>query len=554
VVLHAGIVYEPILENSWIVSDPDKANSIGLIRMYINIFVMFMLFFISGYFIPNSLRNKSDRSFVISKFKRILTPWMVAVFTMIPAYKAIFLYSRGLPQDKWYTYFHFFQRVGGDMSSFADNPVQNWLWFLPVLFVFQLMYLGLFKTKLLSFRISIKNAVIIILIIGVANSMLISFLDLRGWYHSAFLHFQNERLLTYFLVFLLGSLCHKRKVFDSSKKNIKLYIWANISLTLSLGLYTVVALNLFFNIVEPARNYFFVSETIDKIAYYTSLLISMFSFLYVFIHAFRFSFNKTNSFIQELNMNSYAVYIIHVPVIGFIALFFLNAAIPAMMKFLSVTILAFIISNLLVILYRKTLQQFFSKNIFRIGVPVAFCLLTIIVYVNQIQALAKLDTEVVSKAKVLGPKIDLHTAVIEGDFDAVKKHIQAGSDLEVKEPSGGSSPLILAVLLGKTEIAIALIEAGTDVNLKNKEGSTALHTAAFFCRPEIVRVLLASGADKTIVNNSGSTAFEIVVAPYEDVVGIYDYFGKTLGPIGLELDYSFIKKTRPVIAEMLQQQ
>jgi uncharacterized membrane protein YjjP (DUF1212 family) len=136
-------------------------------------------------------------------------------------------------------------------------------------------------------------------------------------------------------------------------------------------------------------------------------------------------------------MNSYAVYIIHLPVIGFIALFFLNAAIPAMMKFLSVTILAFIISNLLVILYRKTLQQFFSKKNFRIGVPVAFSLLTITVYVNQIQALAKLDVEVVSKAKVLVPKIDLHTAVIEGDFEAVKKHIQAGSDLDVKEPSGG---------------------------------------------------------------------------------------------------------------------
>lgn len=127
VVLHAGIVYEPILENTWIVSDPVKANSIGLIRMYLDIFVMFILFYISGYFIPNSLKNKTDWAFVASKFKRIMLPWMVAVFTMIPAYKAIFLYSRGLPQEEWYTYFHLFQRVGGDLSSFADNPVQNWL-------------------------------------------------------------------------------------------------------------------------------------------------------------------------------------------------------------------------------------------------------------------------------------------------------------------------------------------------------------------------------------------------------------------------------------------
>ncbi|MEZ5197157.1 MAG: acyltransferase family protein [Bacteroidales bacterium] len=59
VVLHAGIVYEPILENTWIVSDPDKNSSIGLIRMYIDIFVMFILFFISGYLIPISLKKKN---------------------------------------------------------------------------------------------------------------------------------------------------------------------------------------------------------------------------------------------------------------------------------------------------------------------------------------------------------------------------------------------------------------------------------------------------------------------------------------------------------------
>ena len=71
-------------------------------------------------------------------------------------------------------------------------------------FVFQLFYFGLSKTKLLSFRISIKTGVILTLIIGVTYGMLISVFDMQGWYHSALLHFQNERLLIYFLVFLLG--------------------------------------------------------------------------------------------------------------------------------------------------------------------------------------------------------------------------------------------------------------------------------------------------------------------------------------------------------------
>jgi ankyrin repeat protein len=70
---------------------------------------------------------------------------------------------------------------------------------------------------------------------------------------------------------------------------------------------------------------------------------------------------------------------------------------------------------------------------------------------------------------------------------------------------------------GKTEMAKVLIEAGGDLNFQNNDGSTALHTAAFFCRPEIVRVLLDKGADKTIKNKFGATAYQSVAGPFIDV-------------------------------------
>ncbi len=143
-------------------------------------------------------------------------------------------------------------------------------------------------------------------------------------------------------------------------------------------------------------------------------------------------------------------------------------------------------------------------------------------------------------------------AVIQGNLEVVREHIKSGTDLNMTEPSGGSSPLISAAVFGKTEVALALIDAGADVNFKNNEGSTPLHTAAFFCRPEIVETLLANGADKTMKNKTGSTALETVTVPFELVEGIYNYFGKTLGPLGLELDFEEIQKTRPLIAEMLQ--
>ena len=159
----------------------------------------------------------------------------------------------------------------------------------------------------------------------------------------------------------------------------------------------------------------------------------------------------------------------------------------------------------------------------------------------------KSDTSSVAEA----PKVDIHTAVVTDNLAAVQQHIKAGSDLNEKDPYGGSSPLMSAAVFGKTAIARELINAGVDLNFKNKEGSTALHTAAFFCRPEIVQMLLNKGADKTIKNAYGATPYQ-TVPPFQEVKNIYDVMGKTLGPLGLTLDYAYVEKTRPEIAEMLK--
>jgi len=157
-----------------------------------------------------------------------------------------------------------------------------------------------------------------------------------------------------------------------------------------------------------------------------------------------------------------------------------------------------------------------------------------------------------SKSDIQAPELDIHTAVINDNMEVVKQHIAAGSDLNVRDPFGGSSPLISAAVFGKTEMAKVLIDAGVDLNFQNNDGSTALHTAAFFCRPEIVKLLLEKNVDKTIKNKYGATAFENVAGSFSDIKSAYDMMGKVLGPMGLTLDYAYIEKTRPEIAEMLK--
>ncbi len=157
-----------------------------------------------------------------------------------------------------------------------------------------------------------------------------------------------------------------------------------------------------------------------------------------------------------------------------------------------------------------------------------------------------------AKTNVKPPDVDIHTAVLTENVAALKQHIAAGSNLNEKDPFGGSSPLITAAVFGKTDMAKILIDAGADLNFQNKDGSTALHTSAFFCRPEIVKMLLDKHADKTIKNSFNSTAYESVIVPFKDVKGAYDMMGTVLGPMGLKLDYVYIEKTRPEIAAMLK--
>jgi len=149
------------------------------------------------------------------------------------------------------------------------------------------------------------------------------------------------------------------------------------------------------------------------------------------------------------------------------------------------------------------------------------------------------------------PDMDIYTAALVGDLDAIRQHISAGTDLNKKDPYG-STALIISSLFGKTEVAKALIDAGADLNIQNNEGSTALHVAAFFCRPDIVRALLDEGADKSIKNNFGSTPLESVSGPFETAKPIYDQLSKDLGPLGLKLDYKYLEETRPKVAEMLK--
>lgn len=150
------------------------------------------------------------------------------------------------------------------------------------------------------------------------------------------------------------------------------------------------------------------------------------------------------------------------------------------------------------------------------------------------------------KQQASAPDIDLGTAAAEGDLDAIRQHIAAGSELNK------DTPLVTAIVFGNMEAAKLLIEAGADLNAQDAQGSTPVFVAAFFCRAALLKLLLEKGADQSIANQEGRTAVEVVQAPFAAVKPVYEYIELQLGSLGLKLDYERLEKERPAMAEILK--
>ncbi len=535
VLIHAGGVYESsgTWSSFWIVDDPSTNNLSGLLFLILDIFTMPTIFFISGFFAHLSLQNKNGWEFLKSRFGRLMIPWIIAVLTLIPLYKVIFLHSRNLPQESWTTYFHWSNGIWS----------QNWLWFLPVLFLFSVLYLLLLKAPITIPNISLKGAIFVTFTIGFVYSAGMDILGLRGWTKTALLDFQNERLLIYFMAFLLGALSFRLRVFDGKPKSRILYHIVNSTAWIPV---TVYIFSLLYPWFKPGE--FIVSEIVHRLILWFSFHLSLLCLVYVTIETFRRYLDKPGKLRNDLNRNSYYVYIIHVVVMGTFALVMLNAAIPSLVKFLLLTVATFGASNVIISSCRKCLNYGILNN--RLEESTMRTVTTAIL-IATLLTVAGCPEQEDSKTEARPPRISLHVAAIQGNLDAIRQHINVGSDLNQKD-AYGSTPLIVATTFGKTEVAGALIDAGADMTITNNEGSTPLHIAAFLCRTEIAKALLDKGADRNTRNKAGRTPWETVSRPFDDVKTIYDGLAAALKPLGFKLDYERIKMTRPSIAEMLR--
>ena len=92
----------------------------------------------------------------------------------------------------------------------------------------------------------------------------------------------------------------------------------------------------------------------------------------------------------------------------------------------------------------------------------------------------------------------IHEAVATGDIARVQSLLAQGTNINLLNRSR-FTPLHMAVLNRRNEVAELLINKGANLNAKNNRGLTPLHVAASTGQKEIVELLISKGADVSIM-------------------------------------------------------
>lgn len=98
-------------------------------------------------------------------------------------------------------------------------------------------------------------------------------------------------------------------------------------------------------------------------------------------------------------------------------------------------------------------------------------------------------------------------AIYKRDFPSTQKLIDSRTDIDFRGCELGMTPLVESIAANLPDVAKALIIAGADPSLATlQEGISPLMAAAWYCREELVSLLLQRGAAVNAKNKEGETA------------------------------------------------
>ena len=177
------------------------------------------------------------------------------------------------------------------------------------------------------------------------------------------------------------------------------------------------------------------------------------------------------------------------------------------------------------------------------------CLLGLVTIVPAVTLAAALASQKNAANKRTGSNVEpasasIWAAIKLGDAVAVDAHLRNPATLTNLHPAFGVTPLTWAVLNGQREIASSLLDRGAGIDQPNRDGGTALHSAAFLGRAKIGDLLLQRGANINSKNAAGETPLTSAGRDFETVRLIS-------GILGIAVDRKAVEEGRRALIPRL---
>lgn len=133
-------------------------------------------------------------------------------------------------------------------------------------------------------------------------------------------------------------------------------------------------------------------------------------------------------------------------------------------------------------------------------------------------------------------------AVATGDRSGLEQLLDSGTKVEARARDG-ATPLISAALADQLAIAEFLLSKGADVRARNSGGFTALHAAAYAGGVAVAKLLLEKGAPlEDAENRSGVTP--LMVAGEENRVDVAEFLIAQGAAVGHPEIHGYLPITR----------
>ena len=297
-------------------ADPFFAVACGLFFYFCNTFFMYMLFLLSGYFVPRSVHKKGIARYLKDRFLRIGIPFL---FGLLLINNASYLVGRLSPA-----------------SPLAELPWNDMpfnrvsvLWFLVVLFVFDLLYCSWVALRGDRFAVDtsvptpqLRSWLISAVALGILEVVMVTRTDLWSALRSSPLDglgFQGMHIFTYSFLFFLGCKASLHRWLERLDTHLVLR-WFRFSVALALGL-LAISLVLTFNGS--------MSTEIGKLSLLMALLYPFIGWgvIAYLLLWFQRNENRCGQWLATAGVDSFGAYIIHplvlvvvLEAIGFIGL------------------------------------------------------------------------------------------------------------------------------------------------------------------------------------------------------------------------------------------